>query len=39
MLGLKSITNRALKAVRDIGSFATDNPLATAALGTPFLFS
>jgi hypothetical protein len=39
MFGLKSIINRATKAVRDIGSFATSNPLATAALGTPFLFS
>jgi hypothetical protein len=39
MLGLKSIVNRATKAIRDIGSFATSNPLATAALGTPFLFS
>ena len=38
MLGLKSITNRALKAVRDIGSFASDNPLGTSLLGLPFLF-
>ena len=39
MFGLKSIRNRLTKAVRDVGSFASDNPLATAALGTPFLFS
>ena len=39
MLGLKSIVNRATKAVRDIGSFASGNPLATAALASPFLFS
>jgi len=39
MFGLKSIVNRATKAIRDIGSFATSNPLATAALGSPFLFS
>ena len=39
MFGLKSIVNRATKAIRDIGSFAGDNPVITAALGTPFLFS
>ena len=39
MFGLKSIRNRLTKAVRDVGSFASDNPLATAAFGTPFLFS
>ena len=39
MFGLKSITNRLTKAVRDVGSFASGNPLATAALASPFLFS
>ncbi len=39
MFGLKSIVNRATKAVRDIGSFASGSPLATAALASPFLFS
>ena len=39
MLGLKSITNRLSKAVRDIGSFAGDNPAVTALALSPFLFS
>jgi hypothetical protein len=39
MLGLKSIVNRATKAVRDIGSFASGNPSFTSLLGLPFLFS
>jgi len=39
MFGLKSIVNRATKAIRDIGSFAGDNPIATAAFASPLLFS
>ena len=39
MLGLKSLRNRLTKAVRDIGSFAGDNPAVTALALSPFLFS